>query len=71
MDFFGMGIGEILLILVVALIVWGPGRIAEIGKTLGKMVHNLKKATSDLTAQITNETEEQEKKRPPRQRKGS
>ncbi len=70
MDFFGMGIGEILLILVVALIVWGPGRIAEIGKTLGKMVHNLKKATSDLTAQITNETEDQEKEPPAQQHRG-
>jgi len=65
MDFFSMGIGEILLVLVVALIIWGPGRIAEIGRTLGKMVHALKKATFDLTAQITKETEEQEKKRPP------
>ena len=65
MDFFSMGIGEILLVLVVALIIWGPGRIAEIGRTLGKIVRTLKKATFDLTAQITKEMEEQEKKRPP------
>ncbi len=71
MDFFGMGMGEILLILVVALIIWGPGRIAEVAKTLGKMVHALKKATSDLTAQVASETEEQEKERPPQQHKGS
>ncbi len=58
MDFFGMGIGEILLILVVALIIWGPGRIAEVGRTLGKLVRTLRKATSDLTAQVTRETEE-------------
>lgn len=70
MDFFGMGIGEIVLVLVVALIVWGPGRIAEIGKTMGKMVHNLKKATSDLTAQITNETKDQEKEPPAQQHRG-
>ncbi len=65
MDFLGMGTGEIVLILVVALIIWGPERITEIGRTLGKMVRTLKKATFDLTAQITKETEEQEKKRPP------
>jgi len=65
MDFLGMGMGEILLILVVALIIWGPERITEIGRTLGKMVRTLKKATFDLTAQITKETEEQEKKNPP------
>ncbi len=64
MDFFGMGMGEILLILAVALIVWGPGRIAEIGRTLGRMVRTLKKATFDLTTQVTKEIDEQEKERP-------
>ena len=65
MEFWGIGFGEILVILVVALIVLGPARVAEFGKTLGKMMRFLKQATSDLTAQITRETEEQEKKRPP------
>ena len=64
MDFLGMEIGEIVLILVVALIIWGPGRIAEIGRTLGKMVRTLRKATFDLTAQVTKELEEEEKDRP-------
>ena len=58
MEFFGMGMGEVLLILVIALIIWGPGRVVDVGRTLGKMMHNLKKATSDLTTQITSETEE-------------
>ena len=71
MDFFGIGIGEILLILVVALIIWGPGRIVGIGRTLGKIVRALKKVTSDLTTQITSETEEQEKEHPPQQHRGS
>ena len=65
MDFFGIGTGEVLLIVVVALIIWGPGRMIEISRALGKMVHNFKKATFDLTEQISKETEEQEKKRPP------
>ncbi len=59
MDFFGIGPGEILLILIVALIVWGPERLAEIGKTLGKTVHAFRKAASDLTTQITKEVEEE------------
>ena len=67
MDFFGMGMGEILLILVVALIIWGPGRITEIGRTLGKMTRTLKKATFDLTSQVTKEMED-EGKAPPRKR---
>ncbi len=65
MDFLGIGGWEILLILVVAVIIWGPGRIAEIGRTLGKYARNFKKASFDLTAQVTKELEEQEKNPPP------
>ncbi len=55
MGFFGIGIGEILLILIFSLIVWGPGRMVEISRTLGKLVHTLRKVTSDLTATMTKE----------------
>ncbi len=55
MDFFGMGAGEILLILVVALIIWGPGKIPEIARTLGRTVRAFRKATSDLTTAVTKE----------------
>jgi sec-independent protein translocase protein TatA len=68
MDFFGMGMGEILLILLVALIIWGPGRITDVGRTMGKLARTLKKATSDFTTQITRETEEQKKKPPPQEK---
>jgi sec-independent protein translocase protein TatA len=64
-DFWGIGFGEVLVILVIALIVLGPARVTEFGKMLGKMVRSLKQATSALTSQITKEMEEQEKKRPP------
>ena len=65
MEFFGMGISEILLILVVALIIWGPGRMVDIGRTLGKTVRALKKATFELTTQVSKEMEEKEKEHPP------
>ena len=67
MGFLDIGVGEIILILVVALIIWGPHRITEIGRTLGKIARTFKKATFDLTAQITKETEDQEKKPPPQE----
>ncbi len=69
MGFFGIGMGEILLVLVIALIIWGPGRIVEIGRTLGKMVHTLRKVGSDLTAQVTKELEEEETDHPPKREK--
>ncbi|MDP2917412.1 MAG: twin-arginine translocase TatA/TatE family subunit [Dehalococcoidia bacterium] len=61
MDFLGMGSGEILLILVIVLILWGPGKLVEISRTLGKTVHAFRKATSDLAGQVTRELDEQQK----------
>lgn len=59
MDFLGLGWQEILLILIVVVIVFGPGRVVEIGRTLGRTVRALKRATSNLTAQVTREIEEE------------
>lgn len=55
MNFFGIGGGEVILVLIVALIIWGPKRLPEIARTLGKTVNMLKKSTYDLTSQITRE----------------
>lgn len=66
MDFFGIGMGEVLVILVVALIIWGPGRIVEIGRTLGRITRTLKKASFDLTTQVTKELEREDKEHSPR-----
>ena len=59
MGFGGIGTWEILLILVVALIIWGPGRLPEIARTLGKTVRALKKASFDLTTAVTKEIEKE------------
>ncbi len=61
MGFFDIGIGEILMILVVAVIIWGPRRIPEIGRTIGKVLRTLKKASSDLTAELTKEIDSDKK----------
>ena len=66
MDFLGIGFWEIVLILIIALIIWGPGRMAEIGRMLGKIVRSLRKMSSDFTVQITKELEEEEKKPAPK-----
>ncbi len=76
MDFFGIGAGEILLILVIALIIWGPKRLPEIARTLGRITRTLKKASYNLTSQVTREldireTDDKEKPRLPRTGKKS
>lgn len=48
---------HLVLILVVVLIVFGPGKLPEVGKALGKTVHEFRRATS-LTQ------EEKENKKP-------
>jgi sec-independent protein translocase protein TatA len=63
MDFFGIGFGEVLLILIVALIIWGPKRLPGIARMLGKTMHNLKKATNDLATQVTKEIDIEETER--------
>ena len=57
MDFFGMGFGEIVLILIVALLVVGPGKLVEVARSLGKMSRNLKKMSSDFTSAVTKEVD--------------
>ena len=72
MGFSGIGIWEVLLIIVVALIVLGPRRLPEIARTLGKAVRAIKKASADLTASISRELEETRDKplpSPPRETK--
>lgn len=62
MDLFGMGGAEIILVLVIALVVLGPKRVVEFAGTLGKMVLNLKKMTSDLTTTVTKEINMEEER---------
>jgi len=37
---------EILVILVIVLLIFGPGRLGELGKSLGEGIRNFKKAVS-------------------------
>ena len=43
-----LGFQEIVLIFVIALIIFGPRKLPEIGKTLGKSLAEFKRATNDL-----------------------
>jgi Tat protein translocase TatB subunit len=45
---FGLGMPEILVILVVALVVLGPKRLPELARTLGKAMAEFRRQSSDI-----------------------
>ncbi|MBI5027100.1 MAG: twin-arginine translocase TatA/TatE family subunit [Nitrospirae bacterium] len=65
---FGLGMTELIIILVIVLVIFGASRLPEIGKGLGAAIKNFKKATSeppeiDVTPKKPVEKEEGEKKK--------
>ena len=52
-----LGGQEIILILVIALIVFGPRRLPDIGKSMGKMLAEFRKASQDFKRTIEDEVE--------------
>lgn len=49
---FGIGLPELLVILVVALLVLGPKRLPEVARTLGKGLAEFRRATADITEEL-------------------
>lgn len=43
----GLGIPELLVILVIVLVVFGAGKLPEIGKSLGQSIKNFKNASKE------------------------
>ncbi len=52
MNFLGMGPMELFLILILALIVFGPGRLPEIMGQIGRAVNEFRKTTSELSGEF-------------------
>lgn len=49
---FGIGVPELVLILIIGLIVFGPGKLPEMGRTLGKGIREFRKASNALSQAI-------------------
>jgi len=53
--FGSIGLPELLLIFVIALLLFGPRKLPEIGKTLGKAMNEFKRASNDLQRSLEEE----------------
>ena len=49
---FGIGVPELILILVIGLVVFGPGKLPEVGRAVGKSIREFKKATTAVTEEL-------------------
>src|SRR5574337_830673 len=58
---FGLGFPEILLIFVIALIVFGPKKLPELGKSIGRAMAEFKKAQQEFQDSVRAEMKEAEK----------
>ncbi len=59
---FNIGMPELIIVFIVALIVFGPKRLPDIGRQLGKAVRSFKQATMDLKDALDQEPPEEIKK---------
>ena len=51
---FGLGVQELLIILVIALVIFGPGRLPQIGSGLGKAIRDFKKSINGEDSEARN-----------------
>jgi TatA/E family protein of Tat protein translocase len=58
--FGSIGPGELILIFVIALLVFGPKKLPEIGRTVGKAMREFKKASEEIKGRIEEEIEASE-----------
>jgi sec-independent protein translocase protein TatA len=57
-----IGIQELVLILIIALVIFGPKRLPELGRSIGKTLAEFRRASNEIKHNIEKELEEPEPK---------
>ncbi|NEQ25497.1 MAG: TatA/E family twin arginine-targeting protein translocase [Microcoleus sp. SIO2G3] len=60
MNVFGIGLPEMALIMVIALLVFGPKKLPEIGRSLGKAIRGFQDASKEFEAEFKQEAQQLE-----------
>ena len=60
--FGSIGMPEMIIILVVALIIFGPRKLPELGRSLGRSINEFKKASNELRSTLEDEIRVEERK---------
>ncbi len=66
MNIFGVGLPEVTVILILALLIFGPKKLPELGKQLGKTLKSLKKASNEFQNEIDQVMNEEDKEKYPK-----
>jgi len=61
--FFDFGSGEVMLIVLVIFLIFGPDKIPEMARGLGKFINEVKRASEDIKSEINREADKKEREK--------